>query len=43
MRGGMTDREIAYALGFEDPAYFSRRFKQLVGRSPSAYRKALQE
>ena len=41
MHGGLTDREIAYQLGFDDPAYFSRRFKQLAGRSPSAYRREL--
>ncbi|WP_420143347.1 helix-turn-helix domain-containing protein [Sphingobium sp.] len=30
--------QIAYAVGFEDPAYFSRFFTRHVGRSPSAYR-----
>lgn len=30
--------EIAYELGFEDPAYFSRFFTQRTGRTPSAFR-----
>ena len=29
----------ARAVGFSDPAYFSRRFKEIVGCSPSAYRR----
>lgn len=35
---GMHIAEIALALGFEDPAYFSRFFKRLSGRSPRQYR-----
>ena len=31
-------QEIAYELGFEDPAYFSRYFRKIVGVSPSAFR-----
>lgn len=30
--------QIAYALGFKDPAYFSRYFKKLEGHAPSVYR-----
>jgi AraC-like DNA-binding protein len=29
---------IAYDLGFEYPAHFSRMFKRLVGQSPSQFR-----
>ncbi|WP_092037863.1 helix-turn-helix domain-containing protein [Methylobacterium pseudosasicola] len=32
--------EIAYALGFQDPAYFSRYFARVVGMPPSAFRNA---
>lgn len=30
--------EIAYALGFEDPLYFSKRFRQYTGTSPTEHR-----
>ena len=30
--------EIAYRLGFTEPAYFSRFFSQRVGMSPRRYR-----
>ncbi|MDR2676206.1 MAG: AraC family transcriptional regulator [Opitutaceae bacterium] len=32
--------EIAYGLGFEDPLYFSKRFRQYMGVSPMNYRRA---
>jgi AraC family transcriptional regulator, transcriptional activator of pobA len=32
--------EIAYALGFEDPAYFTRFFSQRTGQAPRAFRLA---
>lgn len=31
--------EIAYALGFEYPAYFNNYFKRLTGSTPNAFRK----
>ncbi len=31
--------EVGYALGFNDPAYFSRFFSRHMGGSPSAYRR----
>ena len=34
-----TISEIAYRLGFEYPAHFTRMFKRMVGISPSEYRK----
>ncbi|GAA4340142.1 AraC family transcriptional regulator [Pigmentiphaga soli] len=30
--------DIAEQIGFDDEAYFSRRFRQIEGRTPSAYR-----
>jgi len=36
-----TIEQIAYGLGFRDPAYFSRFFSRRVGMSPGAYRKAV--
>jgi AraC family transcriptional activator of pobA len=35
-----TVEQIAYGLGFRDPAYFSRFFSRRVGMSPGGYRKA---
>lgn len=34
-------KEISYKLGFEDPLYFSRIFKNLMGMSPSTYKKTI--
>jgi two-component system response regulator YesN len=31
--------EIAPAVGFDDPLYFSRLFRKYTGQSPTAYRK----
>lgn len=36
-----TVAEIGYALGYPDPAYFSRAFRRAVGRSPKEYRAGL--
>ena len=33
--------EVAEACGFEDPIYFSRRFKQWIGFSPAEYKKQM--
>lgn len=33
--------QVAYNLGFRDPAYFNRFFRRLAGVSPGAYRKAV--
>jgi len=35
----MPVKEIAITLGFEDPLYFSRRFRQLTGLTPTEYRR----
>jgi AraC family transcriptional activator of pobA len=37
---GMSVSEIAYGLGFDDPAYFTRFFSQRTGISPRAFRSA---
>ena len=37
-RSGMTVAEVAYAVGFNNPKYFSRYFKEAYGMLPSAYR-----
>jgi AraC-like DNA-binding protein len=34
----MTCNEVAYCLGFSDPAYFSRFFKREVGVAPKIFR-----
>ena len=34
----MTVSEVAYYLGYEDPAYFSRFFTRRAGKSPTAFR-----
>ena len=36
----LTVGEIAWTLGFEDPLYFSRCFRERFGLSPTQYRKA---
>ncbi|MDQ0417129.1 two-component system response regulator YesN [Croceifilum oryzae] len=37
-QGGFSFKEIAYAVGYHDPNYFSRVFKKTCGFSPSQYR-----
>jgi len=39
----MAVSEIAYALNFQDPAYFSRFFRRLAGHSPGEFREGLEE
>ncbi len=39
---GMRVNEVATALGFRSPFYFSRRFRRRTGMSPSAYRRRRQ-
>ncbi|NRB52031.1 MAG: helix-turn-helix transcriptional regulator [Saprospiraceae bacterium] len=36
-QGKKTIKEIAFELGFEDPAYFSRFFKKSTSKSPKAF------
>lgn len=37
--GEMSVEQVAYWLGFSDPAYFTRFFKKEVGKTPSQFRK----
>lgn len=39
----LSNKEIAFALGFEDPAYFGRFIKKQTGHSPEQMRKYLKE
>jgi AraC family transcriptional activator of pobA len=38
----MSVKEIAFALGFEDPAYFTRFFTRRTGMTPSLFQQAAQ-
>ncbi|MCY0965649.1 helix-turn-helix domain-containing protein [Parathalassolituus penaei] len=38
----MTVQEIAYSLGFDDPAYFSRFYRNKTGQTPSEFREQVQ-
>ena len=40
---GMNVTEAAFASGFNDPSYFSRRFRALKGVTPRAYMAAGKE
>lgn len=41
-RSSTAVEEIAYKVGYEEPAFFRRLFKRMVGISPGAYRRKLQ-
>ena len=34
----MSVKEIAFDMGFDDPYYFSKRFRTIIGLSPKKYR-----
>lgn len=40
-RGGLNDKQIAHRLGFCDEFHFSRRFKEVTGEPPRAFRRSL--
>ena len=33
----LSVKSVAYSVGFEDPLYFSRRFRELAGCPPKTY------
>ncbi len=35
---GNSVKDIAYSMGFDDPYYFSKRFRTVIGMSPKKYR-----
>lgn len=37
-RSSLAVKAVAYSVGFEDPLYFSRRFRELMGCTPGEYR-----
>lgn len=41
LRSGHTNRDVAESLGFCDEYHFSRRFKQIMGLSPTEFRRRL--
>ncbi len=36
-RTDLSVKAVAFSVGFEDPLYFSRRFREIIGCSPSGY------
>jgi AraC family transcriptional regulator of arabinose operon len=36
-------KDIAFSMGFEDPYYFSKRFRKIIGVSPKKYRTSRNE
>lgn len=38
LREGQSVEEVAYSLGYDDPAYFSTVFRRVTGHSPSHFR-----
>jgi len=43
LQGELSNKEIAFALSFKDPAYFSRFFKKQTGVSPSTFKQQIYE
>lgn len=39
----LSIKEISFKVGFQDPLYFSRVFKNFMGKSPSSYKKENQK
>lgn len=43
LHSGLQVTEIAYRLGFQDPAYFNRFFSRLEGMAPARFRRAARD
>ena len=43
LHGDMSMKEVGYALGMKDPAYFTRWFSKAEGMAPAAFRHAIRE
>jgi AraC-like DNA-binding protein len=43
LHGDMSIKEVGYALGMKDPAYFTRWFSKAEGLAPAAFREAIRE
>ena len=43
LHAGLSVKEIAYALGFDDAAYFNRFFKRITSVTPVVYRRTIRE
>jgi AraC-like DNA-binding protein len=43
LHGDMSIKEVGYALGMKDPAYFTRWFSKAEGQAPAAFREAIRE
>jgi signal transduction histidine kinase/ligand-binding sensor domain-containing protein/DNA-binding response OmpR family regulator len=41
--GKLTVAEIAYEVGFNDPKYFTKVFKEAFGQTPTAYQESLEQ
>lgn len=39
----LSVKEVATALGYDDPLYFSRQFRKIIGLSPRAYRSSVRK
>lgn len=40
-KGNVKVRAIAYEVGYDDPAYFNRKFKQVTGMTPTEWQKMI--
>lgn len=43
VKASYTNKEIAYSIGFSDPFYFSKKFKEMTNMSPAEYRKKVRK